>query len=245
MDRKLFSLGLFVVVSLGLLVWLASQLGVIGTRAVDQYTVRLDNAAGLVTGNAIKSSGVEIGRVGSVTLVRDANTKRTMAEVNLNVNSGTPILSDAEVSVAPKSLLGEKFLDLEQGTHPGAKELTPGSQLPDGIKSVDVADIFDLARPLVESEEDLYPVVVELAKRLNHLVGALDPEDKAELKKSFSNLNTKVNSILDNTDTLTQNAVGMINENREELNAILDRTRELVERPELDSILKRGNHVLF
>ncbi len=245
MDRKLFSLGLFVVVSLGLLVWLASQLGVIGARAVDRYTVRLDNAAGLVAGNAIKSSGVEIGRVADVTITRDDKTKKSMALVFLEIRRDTQILDDAVVSVAPKSLLGEKFLDLRQATHPQAKVLQPGSQLPDGEKSVDVSDIFDLARPVIESDEDLYPLVVELAKHLNHLLAALDPEDKEALREEFSSLGTKLNAILDNTNTLTENASALLKENSEELSDIIHRTQELVNRPELDSIIRRGNAVLF
>lgn len=245
MDRKLFSLGLFVVVSLALLVWLASQLGVIGARAVNHYTVRLDNAAGLVAGNAVKSAGVEIGRVGSVTLNRDEKTRKMMAIVDLQIHSGNDILDDAEVSVAPKSLLGEKFLDLRQATHPDAKLLEPGSQLPDGKKSVDVADIFDLARPVIDSDEDLYPLVVSLAKHLNHLFEALNPEDKEALRKEFSSIGDKLSAILANTETLTDNASKLLAENSEELTDIIERTQALVNRPELDSIIRRGNNVLF
>jgi len=243
MDKKLFSLGAFVVVSLGLLMWVAVELGAVRGSDWAHYQVQVNDASGLVSGNAVKSAGVEIGRVSGVELVRDAEGG-PMAELALEFRPGTMILSDATVSVQPKSLLGEKFLDLRQGFDAGATPLEPGAQLPVGEDSVDVADLFNLARPVIYSEEALYPHVVELTKRLNHVLGALETDDKEKLAAELSSIGDKVGAVLGNTEKLTSLGREVVEENREDLRSIVASSEALLSNPKLGRILDRSDRIL-
>jgi len=243
MDKKLFSLGLFDVVSLGLLVWVAVELGAVRGSDWEHYQVQVDDASGLVPGNAIKSAGVEIGRVAEVSLAR-AEDGGPIAQLALEFRPGTTIFSDAIVSVQPKSLLGEKFLDLRQGTDPEATPLEPGAQLKLGESSVDVADLFNLARPVIHSEEDLYPHVVELTKRLNHVLGALDTEDKEKLRDELSSIGDKVDAVLGNTERLTSLGRSVVEENREDLRSIVASSESILKNPKLSRIVDRGDRIL-
>jgi ABC-type transporter Mla subunit MlaD len=243
MKTKLVSLGLFVVLSLGLFAWLAFQLGALRGANWERYRVELHDASGLVPGNAIKSAGVEIGRVHSVKLIRDEKGA-PMAELELEFRPGTTILSDALVSVQPRSLLGEKFLDLRQGGDPAASTLEPGAQLPTGERSVDFADLFNLARPVIYSEEELYPHLVELTKRLNHVLGALDTEDKEKLRDELSSIGDKVESVLDNTARLTSLGRDVVEENREDLRSIVASGEALLSNPKMRSVVDRSDRIL-
>ncbi|MCA9689744.1 MAG: MCE family protein [Myxococcales bacterium] len=239
MDKKLFSLGLFVVVSIGLLVAVAFEIGAFTGDAVDRYTVDINNAAGIVRGNAVKSAGVEIGRVADVGLTEDG----TRARLQLEIRQNTPIYSDATIAIQPVSLLGEKFVNIKQHVDKQAVVLEPGSALPEGEKSVDVSNLFDLARGVVYSEEALYPEVVELTKRLNRLAGTLETDDEEELRKNVKDLGKKINTILDNLEQLTATGTVILDENRKDLHAILETGRGLLEDPRIDRIIGRTENL--
>ncbi|MCA9715584.1 MAG: MCE family protein [Myxococcales bacterium] len=239
MDKKFFSLGLFVVVSLGLLVAVAFKIGAFTNKRVDRYTVEINNAAGLVEGNSIKSAGVEIGHVGGVGLSEDGR----MALLELNIFTGTPIYDDASVSVQPISLLGEKFVNIEQHFKPDATVLAPGSKLPEGVKSVDVANLFDLARNVVYSEDDLYPEVVQLTKRMNALVGALEAEDDEQLKKRLSTLGDKIESVMSNVEKLSGVGSQILEQNQEGMNKIVESGSALLADPRIPRIIGRVDSI--
>ncbi|MEZ4383088.1 MAG: MlaD family protein [Nannocystaceae bacterium] len=243
MKTKLVSLGLFVVLSLGLFAWLAFQLGALKGANWERYRVELHDASGLVPGNAIKSAGVEIGRVHSVTLIRDEHGA-PRAELELEFRPGTTIMSDALVSVQPRSLLGEKFLDLRQGKDPAATALDPGAQLPTGERSVDFADLFNLARPVIYSEEELYPHLVELTKRLNQLLGTLDTDDSEKLRDELSSIGDKIGSVLDNTSRLTTLGREVVEENRDDLRSIVTNGEALLGNPKMRSVVERSDRIL-
>ncbi len=239
MDKKFFSLGLFVVVSLGLLVAVAFKIGAFTNKQVDRYTVEINNAAGLVEGNAIKSAGVEIGHVGSVSLSEDGKRAR----LELEIYRDTPIYSDASVAIEPVSLLGEKFVNIKQHVTKDATQLPPGSQLPEGVKSVDVANLFDLARNVVYSEEELYPEVVQLTKRMNALVGALEAEDKDELKKKLNTLGDKIESVLTNIDKLSNVGADILEQNQAGMTKIVDSGSTLLSDPRIPTIITRVDNI--
>ena len=71
MNRTHIGLGVFVLGTLGLLVWLAQSIGAIGSRGGIRYEVRLEHAAGLVTNNAVKIAGVEVGHIEAVGVDHD------------------------------------------------------------------------------------------------------------------------------------------------------------------------------
>ena len=66
MSRTHIGLGIFVLGTLGLLVWLAQSIGALGSRSGVRYEVRLEHAAGLVANNAVKIAGVEVGHIEAV-----------------------------------------------------------------------------------------------------------------------------------------------------------------------------------
>jgi phospholipid/cholesterol/gamma-HCH transport system substrate-binding protein len=82
------------------------------------------DASPLVAGNKVQMHGVEVGVIGAVNLVgRNADVVMTVDR------SVLPLHSDASAKIEPVSLLGERFVALEQGS-PAAPEMAQPYQIP-------------------------------------------------------------------------------------------------------------------
>ena len=99
---------------------------------------------GLVDGSDVKIRGVNIGHVDSIRL------EDGRAEVTLFINSGYDIPADAQAVIRPKTLFGEKFVDID----PGPAETT-GPYLGDGDRIEDTLGGFELEQVLA----DTYPIL--------------------------------------------------------------------------------------
>jgi phospholipid/cholesterol/gamma-HCH transport system substrate-binding protein len=94
-----------------------------GTYRVDAI---FDNASGLIPGQDVKVAGARVGRVQDVTLTADRH-----ARVQMSVDPRfAPFRSDADCTIQPQSLIGEKFVQCLPGT-PRGHELRPsGGEAP-------------------------------------------------------------------------------------------------------------------
>jgi phospholipid/cholesterol/gamma-HCH transport system substrate-binding protein len=117
---------------------------------------------GLLSGSDVKVRGVNVGEVKGIRLVDNR------AEIRLRIEDGTQIPVNAQAVIRPKTLFGEKFVDIL----PGDDELT-GPYLGDGDEIVDTLGGFELEQVLA----DAYPVLeainpAELAVVLDELATA-------------------------------------------------------------------------
>lgn len=93
----------------------------------------------LVAGNFVKVDGVQVGTISSIEL------RNGMADVVLELDpAALPIHQDASLTIRTKSLLGERYIDLDRGT-----DSQPVMDLPGRIpssrtsKSTDVQDVLN------------------------------------------------------------------------------------------------------
>jgi phospholipid/cholesterol/gamma-HCH transport system substrate-binding protein len=100
-------------------------------------TIYFDNVLDLVPQSAVKVNDVPVGRVEDVTLSSandDSGDKATngwTAKVTVSVNSDVKLPSNARAEVKQTSLLGEKYVDLEQPLDtPSAQPLRSGATIP-------------------------------------------------------------------------------------------------------------------
>ncbi len=83
----------------------------VGRDGDDLVRARFASAAPLVTGNEIKVDGVVVGTVESLA-VRDG-----VAEVSMELDDkAMPLHADAQLTIRPVSLLGERYVDLDRGS---------------------------------------------------------------------------------------------------------------------------------
>ncbi len=163
MNRTYIGLGAFVVVSVGLLLYLAQSIGAIGTGGGTNYELRLQHAAGLVENNAVKIAGVNIGRVAKIDVDHD------IAVMTLQVDEDIVLHEDARAIVRAKSLLGEKYLQL----HPGTKDapaLSAGGRIVNVDAPFEIDQVLNALEPVLGGDENIAASLAPLAKTLSELL---------------------------------------------------------------------------
>lgn len=128
--------GLFVLLGAAAVLFLALKAGNLLTLSFDSgYTVvaQFDNIGGLKRQAAVKSAGVVVGRVQSITF----DTKTYQAQVELTINKGVAFPKDSSAKILTAGLLGEQYIGLEPGY--GETNLVAG----DVIKSTQSAIVLE------------------------------------------------------------------------------------------------------
>jgi phospholipid/cholesterol/gamma-HCH transport system substrate-binding protein len=128
--------GLFVLLGAAAILFLALKAGNLLTLSFDSgYTVtaRFDNIGGLKRQAAVKSAGVVVGRVQSITF----DSKTYQAQVELAINKGVAFPKDSSAKILTAGLLGEQYIGLEPGY--GETNLAAG----DTIKATQSAIVLE------------------------------------------------------------------------------------------------------
>ena len=116
MERTTLDLwvGMFVVAGIAALVMLAMKVGNLGTYNVsDTYQVHayFSNIGGLKPKASIRSAGVLVGRVTSISL----DTERYEADVVMSIDKRYPFPKDTFTNILTSGLLGEQYIGLVPG----------------------------------------------------------------------------------------------------------------------------------
>jgi phospholipid/cholesterol/gamma-HCH transport system substrate-binding protein len=151
-DRRTFALqfriGMFVVISLVVFLGVIYLLGARARYFERKYELHADftEVSGLIEGATVRLAGVQIGRVADVELSPQVGGK---VRVTLSVSRqfSERIRGDSEAQIVTQGLLGDKLIEIAQGT-PATAALKPG----DVIKTrdpVEVGRIFSAGAGMV------------------------------------------------------------------------------------------------
>jgi phospholipid/cholesterol/gamma-HCH transport system substrate-binding protein len=129
--------GLFVLVGIACLGYLAIKLGKLEVFGASGYTVYADfpTVAGLKVGDPVEIAGVKIGRVDSLGLSDDAR-----ARLILRLNDGVTLQEDVIASVRARGLIGDKFVLLTPGG--SDKLIPPGGRIRETESPPDIPDLI-------------------------------------------------------------------------------------------------------
>jgi len=129
--------GLFVLVGLACLGYLAIKLGKLEVFGATGYTVAADfpSVAGLKVGDPVEIAGVRIGRVDSIGLSEDDRARLT-----LRLNDGVKLQEDAIASVRARGLIGDKFVLISPGA--SDKIIPPGGKIRETESPPDIPDLI-------------------------------------------------------------------------------------------------------
>jgi phospholipid/cholesterol/gamma-HCH transport system substrate-binding protein len=128
--------GLFVLIGAAAILFLALKAGNLLTLSFDggyNVVARFDNIGGLKPKAAVKSAGVVVGRVKSITF----DTKAYQAKVEIALNKDVEFPKDTSAKILTAGLLGEQYIGLEPGY--GETNLASG----DTIKSTQSAVVLE------------------------------------------------------------------------------------------------------
>lgn len=128
--------GLFVVIGIACLGYLAIKLGKLEVLSDSGYTVYADfpTVAGLKRGDPVEIAGVKVGRVESMGLADDR------ARLQLRLDDGIKLQEDVIASVRARGLIGDKFVLVS----PGASEkiIPPGGRIRETESPPDIPDLI-------------------------------------------------------------------------------------------------------
>jgi len=106
--------GLFALIGGAALLFLALKAGNLLSLDFDatyQVSARFDNIGGLKPNAAVKSAGVVVGRVESISF----DDKTFQAKVVINLHKATQFPKDSSAKILTSGLLGEQYIGLEPG----------------------------------------------------------------------------------------------------------------------------------
>lgn len=232
MNRTHIGLGVFVLGTLGLLVWLAQTIGAIGGRSGARYEVRLEHAAGLVTNNAVKIAGVEVGDIEKVGVDHD------IAVLTLRIDSEVVLHDDATAIVRAKSLLGEKYLQL----HPGSEDhpvLEAGGRIQKVQTHFEIDQVLNALEPVLGGDDSIAGVLGPLAERLVELMDGATGKDGAPPIITRAEIDQLVDDLKVTSATVRRIAT----DNEQDLRAIVERSRGIAEDPRIDRLLARADRM--
>lgn len=131
-----FVVGVFVLVGILCLGYLAIKLGKLELVGGDYYELTADfsSSSGLKKGASVEIAGVAVGRVKSIDLKED------QAQVVLAIEDGITVYNDAIASIKTRGIIGEKFMGLSPG---GAGEpLSKGGTIVDTESGIDLEQVI-------------------------------------------------------------------------------------------------------
>src|SRR5260370_39253304 len=135
-----FIVGIFAVLGIAALGYLSMRLGRIEVFPAPGYPLdaNFDNISGLKTGDQVQLAGVPVGKVMRISLLSDGDR----AHVEMRLNKGVGIDSDAIAGIKSSGLIGDKYVAIQLG---GGDPLTDGATIRNTQSAVVLEDILGQA----------------------------------------------------------------------------------------------------
>jgi len=190
-------------------------------KAISYYGLFHD-ATGLLVGDDVRVSGVRVGSIQGIKLVRepgtpDPATAPFVAQVRFNVSVDRPLSSWVRAKLRFRNLVGQRYLALEQGSQiPGVpdgqlkpKAVIPLSQTQDAL---DLSTLFAGFKPLFTglNPDEINSLSMQIIQTLQGEGGTVDNlmRQTAELTSAIADKDKVIGDLVDNLssvlDTLGQ-----------------------------------------
>lgn len=133
-----FSVGIFILIGIAAILYLAIQIGSSRLLGSDARVIdaRFTNVGGLNEGSNVMIAGVKVGVVGEITL----DTENIVAIVQLKLHTDLSIYDDAIASIKTSGLIGDKYIALDPGG--GGFELEEGEPIVDTESALDIESLI-------------------------------------------------------------------------------------------------------
>jgi virulence factor Mce-like protein len=222
-------LGAIVLAVIGVFVWLSLAVGGGAPRDAERYVLLFDSALGLHEDNAVAIAGVQVGVVDSIGI--EGRKARVVVAIEPNVE----LHADAKAAVRAKTLLGEKYVDLDPGEAP-AELVAPGSTIEENVPTVEIDTVIRDISQLVASLNVITPPLEAAVTRVDALLRDPDSQELTdELTRTLADAGTLIRETSDLVSTSKQDFRALLKLGRDKGPAIFD---------QLDSATARMDRVL-
>jgi len=132
------TVGIFLVFGLLAIGYMTVKLGHVSLFGDNAYSLfaRFTTVSGLRTGSPVNMLGIEVGRVGRLTM----DQKDQKAVVEIRIQKDIRVYADAIASIKTEGLIGDMFLSIDPGG--SGKLLGPGETITETQGAVDIADLI-------------------------------------------------------------------------------------------------------
>jgi phospholipid/cholesterol/gamma-HCH transport system substrate-binding protein len=140
--------------------------------STDIYRARFADVSGLKKGDRVRVSGVIVGKVDAITLIRPGDV-----DVRFSVNRNQTVTTSTHAVVRYANLLGQRFLALTRVGDPGSR-LDPGATIPPSrtAPALSLTALFNGFQPLFASLKpaDVNHLTEEIVRMLQGQGGTID-----------------------------------------------------------------------
>jgi phospholipid/cholesterol/gamma-HCH transport system substrate-binding protein len=169
-----------------LFVWLTFSFGGGAARDARSYVLLFDSALGLTVDNAVAVAGVKVGVVDKI------EVEGRRARVTVMINPDLIVHAGARAALRQKTLLGEKYVDLDPGDGEAAT-LAAGSVLENNEPNVDIDQVIRDVSVLVEHLNKITPPLESAIARVDEVLQKNDGASLfAEATDTLEDLRTLV-----------------------------------------------------
>jgi phospholipid/cholesterol/gamma-HCH transport system substrate-binding protein len=215
--RTLVKLLAFAAVCLVVATWLVVRIGNVQIFSSNVgYSAELSDATGLASGDAVKISGVTVGRVDSV------GVGRGHAVVTFNLQPNVHLRSTTGVGIQWLDVIGDKVLYLYPGT--GGSVLKPGATLPlsNDVGDASIGALLNTLGPFLQAinpkEQNAFLVAIAGALQGDNAEVHSLVNHTALVAGTVGSVSGQLGTLIDNLDTV----VTAIDQHRGDLSSLTD-----------------------
>ncbi|WP_031518292.1 MCE family protein [Streptomyces sp. NRRL F-5123] len=189
------------------------------------YNALFTDTTGLMSGDSVRIAGVKVGTVDSVSVYR-----HNLAKVHFSVQRERTLPKSATLTIKYLNLVGQRYVDLAQGTGPVGETLEPGQtvQLDHTTPALDLTQLFAGFQPLFEglSPPEVNQLSGEIIQVLQGEGGTVDSliGSIGSLTTTLAAKDQVIGQVIDNLNTV----LTTVNTREANFNDLVDTLQQLV-----------------
>jgi phospholipid/cholesterol/gamma-HCH transport system substrate-binding protein len=174
-----------------------------GVGDTSGYNARFTDTTGLASGDTVRIAGVKVGQVDSIKVV-----DHRVAQVHFSVQRGRRLPGTATATIKYLNMVGQRYIDLEQGAGPVGGVLRPGQTIPLSrtTPALDLTQLFDGFQPLFQglSPKDVNQLAGEIIQVLQGEGGTVDSliSNVGSLTTTLAAKDQVIGQVIDNLNSV-------------------------------------------
>jgi phospholipid/cholesterol/gamma-HCH transport system substrate-binding protein len=198
---------IFVVITVTITAILGISIASSGTPGTVGYHAVFSDVTGVVVGSDVDIAGVRVGQVTSISVYH-----RNLAELGFDLQADRQLPASVTATIKYLNLVGQRYIELGQGTGPVSKQLPPGGTIPlarttpalnltelfDGFQplfqALSPGDVNELSSEIIAVFQGESPDITALVATIGSLTTSLATKDKV-IDEVIGNLNAVLHTI--------------------------------------------------
>lgn len=222
-----YKMAVFTVVTLLLTGFLATLIGNISFSPKRTFYAEFSDATGVLHGDRVRLSGVEVGSVQGVSLVTAADGRRH-ARVEFQVRKDVPVFTSAHLELRFENIVGQRYLAIKES--PGGRPMPTKAVFPltQTTPALNLTELFNGFQPLLRALDPKqmnafsYQIVRAFQGEATSIAGLL--KDTASLTSTLADKDTAIGGVVTN---LTK-VLATVDTRDTELTALIVQFRDLM-----------------